>query len=385
MFAILVVLVSACRVATETALQLDTSEVSSPAAAENVREGDGVDTGVDRDVANDGAQEASDGTATDRAANDGEEIDADVSPDQSDRGARNGEDTSAQDPAAERISPLDDESIEPRRPASNNAPGGEIDFTLERSDVDCDEDELNDFGGVTFTVAHLVVDGNLGAACLGEPDERLLTAWRVLAEITPPGQLADLGLFGGFSSTEIDGTTLAFVNPLDTTGSLYHMAINLQEAENDPDELMLTMAHEFAHVFSSLSTQIDRSVRFRDCDTYHNTEGCFRPDSLMWAWIQEFWGDGLIDEIDPWVSPSNLGGTARCSINPSFLGSYAASNPEEDFAEAFSAFVFRLEVATPELQAKLDWFAEQPGLAEFQDRAIASDLGPLGNFFEPCG
>lgn len=72
-------------------------------------------------------------------------------------------------------------------------------------------------------------------------------------------------------------------------------------------------------------------------------------------------------------------------MNPGFLGPYSASNPEEDFAETFSAFVYRLEATTPEVQAKLDWMADQPGLVEFRDRADAAGLGPLPNRFEPCG
>lgn len=368
---ILMLLASACRVSTDAALTLDSSAVQDQTSGtEFATEDDDTDDVRDSDAA--GVEGTTDGATS--------------PPEESDRGSRNIDDVGgAEDPPAGRISPLDDETSAAKRPAASNSPGGEIDFSLDRSDVDCDADELNSFDGVFFTTAHVVVDGNLGAVCLGEPDEELLIAWRVLAEITPPGQLADLGLFGGYASTEIDGTTLAFVNTLDSPGSLFQMSINLEEAENDPDELMLTMAHEFAHVFTSLSTETDRSVRITNCETYHNTEGCFREDSLMWLWIEEFWGDGLIDEINPWLTPTSSDGEPRCSINPGFLGSYAASNPEEDFAETFSGFVFRLEVESPELQAKMDWMAEQPGLVEFRDRAIAAGLGPLGNFFERCG
>jgi len=71
-------------------------------------------------------------------------------------------------------------------------------------------------------------------------------------------------------------------------------------------------------------------------------------------------------------------------LDPSFIGSYAATNPEEDFAESFSAFVFRLEVE-PGMDEKMAWFEDQPGLVEFRDRASAADLGPLRNAFGGCG
>lgn len=265
-------------------------------------------------------------------------------------------------------------------------PGGGVDFALTRGDVDCAEDSLGEDAATDFTVAHYVVDGNLGQVCFGQADPRLVGAWETLATITPPGQLLDLALFGGFQSTE-DGeeTTLAFVNILDDAGSIFQMSVNVDEAQADPNELMLTMAHEFAHVFTNLSTQLDRFVEPSSCSTYDNGEGCYRPDALMTDWIQRFWGDGLIDQIDPFQEPSGAEGEQRCDLNPGFLGPYAASNPEEDFAESFSAFVFRLPVPTAELQSKIDWFAAQPGLAEFRDRATAAGLTPLVNNFELCG
>lgn len=294
------------------------------------------------------------------------------------------------DPQGPPAGVAEDEQAAAVRPtvAPTSAPlptGGEVDFRLDRDDIECGEESLSSLDEAAFVVAHVVVGGNLGAACFGEPDDRLLDAWNVLSLITPPGQLGDLGLFGGFVSGDEEETTLAYVNTLDYDGTLYQMSVNLDEAEADRDELLLTMAHEFAHVFTSLSTQIDRYAPIDSCETWDNGEGCFLDDSLMWAWIEEFWGDGLIDEIDPFGEPTGAAGEQRCSLDPSFLGSYAASNPEEDFAETFSAFVFRLPVDTVELQEKMDWLADQPGLAEFRDRAIENGLGPLDNEFELCG
>jgi len=163
------------------------------------------------------------------------------------------------------------------------------------------------------------------------------------------------------------------------------MAINLEEAEFDPNELMMTMAHEFAHVFTSQPSQIDRSLYPKDCSTWHNLRGCYTEDSLMWEWVQVFWTDGLINEVNQKREPTIEVGEDRCRRDAGFLGPYAASHPEEDFAEAFSAFVFRLEVDSPGLQARMEWFAQQPGLNAFRNQAVEAGLGPLPNFFERCG
>jgi len=264
---------------------------------------------------------------------------------------------------------------------------GTVDMSLTRDDVDCSAEALGEDETSTFTTAHYVVGGALGAACFGDDDPTLTQAWEALSVITPSLQLADLGLFGSFESTEGgDEVTLAFVNTLDDDGTLFQMSINLESYEEDPNEALLTMAHEFSHVFTALPSQIDRSAESEDnCATYDNGEGCYLPDSLMAQWVALFWDDGLIDEIDPSEEASGSAGEDRCSINPGFLGPYAASSPEEDFAESFSAYVFQLDAGTDAVQAKLDWMNDQPGLVEFRDRAVTAGIGPLENNFEPCG
>ncbi len=266
-------------------------------------------------------------------------------------------------------------------------PSGTFDQEATRDDIGCDAETLGEDAAATFTVAHYVVDGRLGAVCYGEEDPTVVAAWDQLAAIAPQGQLGDLTLFAGFESDEsADDITLAFVNTLDDGGSLFQMSINVAAARDDPEELLLTMAHEFSHVFTGLDTQLDRTEEAGDsCDTYFNSEGCYLPGSLMFSWIEEFWGDGLIDEIDPGAEATIESGQARCDSSPGFFGPYAASSPEEDFAESFSAYVFSIEPATPEQQDKLDWIDGQAGLAEFRQRAVAAGLGPAENRFEPCG
>ena len=179
--------------------------------------------------------------------------------------------------------------------------------------------------------------------------------------------------------------TLAFVNSIDDDGTLFQMSVNLDSFDDDEDEAFLTMAHEFSHVFTLLPSEIDRSPESEaSCSTYDNGEGCFVEGSLMAGWVDEFWSDGLLDELDPAVEPSVTSGEERCALDADFLGPYAASDPEEDFAETFSAFVFDLDV-DPALDDKLEWMAARPGLVEFRDRAIDAGLTPLANGFELCG
>ena len=176
---------------------------------------------------------------------------------------------------------------------ADTEPGDDADESA--ASVDCSEDALN--GGdeeYVFTSAYVVEGGELGPPCFGDDDPIILDAWDSLAAITPAAQLTDLVLFGGF---EPDGSpadeTLAFVNAVDSDGSGFQMSINTVDAEADPDELLLTIAHEFTHVFTATTEQLDRSDEAIDrCTTYFNGEGCYVDDSLLSAWINEFWTAG---------------------------------------------------------------------------------------------
>ncbi len=92
----------------------------------------------------------------------------------------------------------------------------------------------------------------------------------------------------------------------------------------------------------------------------------------------------MLAAIDPEVEPAD-DADERCTDDDGFFGPYAATDPEEDFAEAFSAFVFRLEPATDGQAERLAWIESQPGLAEFRDRADAAGMTPLANDFDVCG
>lgn len=254
-------------------------------------------------------------------------------------------------------------------------------------DVDCAEEALTGGDeGFVFTSAYVVVDGELGELCFGSDDTVIVDAWESLATIAPRAQLADLLLFAGFEPDGDDeADTLAFVNSVDADGSAFQMSVNTLDAVADPDELLLTLAHEFSHVFTATSTQLDRTDEAIDeCDTWFNGEGCYAADSLMLAWIDEFWAGPLLDSVDPFVdSPADA--DTRCDQDEGFFGAYAATNPEEDFAEAFSAFVFDLQPVTDGQVERLDWIAEQSGLTEFRDRAVTAGLTPLANNFGVCG
>ena len=253
------------------------------------------------------------------------------------------------------------------------------------SAVSCEPEDLGQDDTISIVTAYYVVDGELGDTCLGEADATVENAWQILADLTPAEQLNDLALFVGFQSSEAeDEVTLAYVNSVDDN-SLFQMSVNVAEADIDDSELALTLAHEFSHVFTATSPELDRDAESDSCATYWSGDGCYVEGGVIASWIDEFWRPDLIEQVDPNAEATVADGQERCDLHPQFFGAYAATNPEEDFAEAFSAFVLRVPAMSDDQQSKLDWIAGKPGLAEFRDRAAAAGYGPLDHSFDRCG
>jgi len=259
------------------------------------------------------------------------------------------------------------------------------DESASRIDLSCEPADLGQDETTSIVTAYYIVDGELGARCFGDGDAVVERAWEILADLTPPAQLSDLALFVGFRSNEGgDEVTLAYVNSVDDD-SLFQMSVNVAEADIDDSELALTLAHEFSHVFTATSPEFDRDSDAESCATYWNGEGCYVAGGLLASWIDEFWRPDLIEQMDPNAEVTVAAGQERCDLNAQFFGAYAAASPEEDFAEAFSAFVLRVPAKSDDQQSKLDWIASKPGLMEFRDRAVAAGYGPQAHNFDPCG
>lgn len=252
-----------------------------------------------------------------------------------------------------------------------------------RDDVDCTEQGLAGDGDEEFVSAFFVVDGTLGDVCFGSQEPTLRAAWDLLAAITPPDQLAPLAIFSGFEAPESD--VLAYVDAVGQfDGRVFQMALNLSYSDPDDPELALTLAHEFSHVVTGRRDQLDRLTDPASCDTYDNGEGCAEPDSYLYAWVDEFWPADLLAGLDVTVDDPNAA-AQRCSVDPGFLGEYAATNPEEDFAESFAAYVFGVDVAGDEVERKVAFFEQYPELAGFRERADAIGMSDLDYEFDRCG
>jgi len=245
----------------------------------------------------------------------------------------------------------------------------------------CDPADIED-GGVV-TAMHFVVKGQLQPPCSGEVDPRLEAAWTAMADVTPAALLSDISLFAGFEGCDTCDT-LAFVTTLDDDAEFFLMAIDVEAGVDDLNELALTMQHELTHVFTQVpATQLDISIPAEECTTYYNGTGCFREGAYTWAWIQRFWDAEALATIPADGDVNEEAGEARCVADAPYTGPYGASNPEEDIAEVFAAYVFDVEVSAA-LDEKLAFFDQFPEFREVRERAEALGRHEAAYSFDNC-
>lgn len=105
---------------------------------------------------------------------------------------------------------------------------------------------------------------------------------------------------------------------------------------SDYDE---TIVHEFAHLLTLNAGQMqDKST-----GTYENQEGITKENSYLNLFYQKFWPE-IYDDFEKIVDPYDQTGDSAYQFyekyEDQFVSDYAATNPEEDFAETFRIFVF---------------------------------------------
>lgn len=247
----------------------------------------------------------------------------------------------------------------------------------------CDRDQIGEDDG-RLVGAYTVVNGELAELCFGSPDERLEQSWSVLTDIATPAELAPVEVFAGYRSEGSGTGNIAFAGPLGDTNEAFVVAVDLDEASRDIDELRVTMAHEFAHVFTQVPNQVDLDSQRSDCATFWNGSWCFSESSYLAEWVDEFWPRAALNTLPSDGNSDTPGGEDRCNLDPSFLGAYAASHPEEDFAESFAAFVYSIQVPAG-VDTRQAFFERYPELAAYRIRAIAAGEVDLPNNFDSCG
>ena len=250
----------------------------------------------------------------------------------------------------------------------------------------CDETTIGADSETRILSAYRIGNGTLGTRCLGTPSVEVRQAFEMLALVMPQEHLRQLDYFAGFAWLgDSDETTYAYVISDENSLSELVMAINIAEFDANPDDALLTLTHEFAHILTWADEQRLPGATVSSCTTFWNGIDCLAEDALLWRWILAFWSAEALSTLTPGDVALVADGEGRCALDDSFFGPYAASHPEEDFAEAFAAYVLGVRAETPGQQKKISWMSSQSALQPYRTRALEAGFESVGNTYEVCG
>ncbi|MDP1604466.1 MAG: hypothetical protein Q8M03_14515, partial [Legionella sp.] len=219
-------------------------------------------------------------------------------------------------------------------------------------------------------------------ADLQDEQEDVLThqqVWEYFLVLIPAGQRGSIAEYAIF--TDGQGGTLAAVSQTTYDPSLWVLPVDIADTANY-HELTYTLVHEFAHLLTLGSDQVTPSLAVFNnpdddnmylqevsaCPDYFPGEGCASPDSYINNFYYQFW-----DDIHEEWNEINLEADEDAyyelldefyyKYEDHFVTSYAATNPEEDIAEAFTFFVFSPKPAGDTIaEEKILFFHQYPEL-----------------------
>ncbi len=219
-------------------------------------------------------------------------------------------------------------------------------------------------------------------------DERENTAlhqqlWDYYKALIPAEQRGTIAEFA--LTTDGLGGTLASVAQTDYDPDLWILYVDIADTSNYY-ELTYTLVHEFAHLLTLGPDQVvpslavfnnpeDDNIYLRElsaCPGYFPGEGCANSDSYINQFYYKFlddlheeWNEINLEEDDD--AYYDLLDEFYYKYEDHFVTGYAATNPEEDIAEAFTFFVFSPKPAGDTIaEEKVLFFHQYPELVELR-------------------
>ncbi len=163
--------------------------------------------------------------------------------------------------------------------------------------------------------------------------------WDYYASLIP---LENRGYITEFVVFHGEGNLAGYVEPIDENDlSKWRMGLAIDvtgdlDNRDIKEEFAYVAIHEFAHVLTLNSSQVDVGGSEGNCANFHTGEGCSKSNSYINAFFELGWKD-IYDEFRA-LGESDLHDFYQ-KYSDRFVTDYAASNPGEDIAEVFSVFV----------------------------------------------
>jgi len=212
--------------------------------------------------------------------------------------------------------------------------------------------------------------------------------WDYFASLIPLSERRMITRFVVF--TDGPEETLAMVEPDPEDPTRWTLAIDPADA-GDREELTYTLIHEFGHLLTLDARQVPPDLALAQdpengdlyqqaaeaCPYYFPGEGCSTAESYINAFFERFW----IDRYDEWLEiDAEEDEDRRLELleqfyqdyQDEFVTDYAATNPEEDIAEAWTLFVLQPKPAGDTIaEQKLLFFYDYPELVKLRAEIAA--------------
>lgn len=187
------------------------------------------------------------------------------------------------------------------------------------------------------------------------------------------------------------GNVLAAVSQTVYDPALWALEVDIRDS-GDKLNLTYTLIHEYAHLLTLGPEQVTPSeavfnnpddndifsAEVNACPYYFPGEGCSHSDSYINAFFKRFWAGiypewqdiNLIKDDDAYYKALD---DFYYRYRDQFVTTYAATNPEEDIAEAFAFFVLTPRPKGDTIaKEKILFFYDYPELVQLRDEIIAS-------------
>ena len=176
-----------------------------------------------------------------------------------------------------------------------------------------------------------------------------------------PNKFSDTYLSRLIPYTKEKSDTMAYVAADPNNPGRWDMYVNMISMRDGEKEMLFTLIHEFMHILSLNTSQVDENVDPENCE-YYIQEGCTKDGSYIKAFYNKFW-KGKFTSDDPDSAMENF-----AKAENSFVTEYAATNPGEDIAESFASFIFKNKTqSTLVKDQKAMFFYNYPELVKIRD------------------
>ena len=229
----------------------------------------------------------------------------------------------------------------------------------------------------TGRIRYLVVDGLLATSTTYTQSKQLENTqhhkiiWEMYTHVLDDVVEDKMAIFEVFYDPNDSAT--AYVELLDSSEDTWLLAVNIAEPRKlNADILYPTFIHESAHIITLENDQLYSNKR-DTCTTYLVTEGCMKEDSYIYRFYERFWENKSgyqeavykAHEEEDRKHAQHLRDALYETHRNEFVSRYGATNPEEDLAESFTAFViYDMPKGNLRRDEKIRFFYDIPELVE---------------------